>query len=115
MKGAWPGGPPRSGDSANRTRPIRTMEQRIAGAQVAGQRRETRRRRAQFAALVASAGIAAAALGFVIGERSSQTAEEVTARALREQASDGMEGVLRSESSRIITEMWRTELLEAAR
>ncbi len=114
IKGSWPGGPRREGDTHSRAHTphlqrVQEIEARIASRSF----RVTRQARTRRAILgmVFSAGLALA-LGWVVGVRSHATAEELTVAQEARRATDVD---ISSEINRALLELWKMEDVEYQR
>lgn len=114
IKGSWPGGPRRTGDTQERAHPPRLQRVEEIEARIASRSlrvaRQARTRRA-ILGMVLSACLALAA-GWVLGVRSHSTAEEITASQEARRAADVD---LSSEINRALLELWKMEDVEYQR
>ena len=118
IQGAWPGGPRRDDHRAEpRAWRLESLEHRAD--RLADGRRSSKasRRRKLVWSTFAVAALAAGVGGFVLGRSSEQTAAEVAAAA--EAPVGGPEGdlakVLGDESTKVIRNMWLSEIIEKQR
>lgn len=114
IRGKWPGGPKGRADAEPigrriRTRPVADLEDRVAAHRVR-RKREARARRVLlgFAASLGLAGV----IGWVVGERSHASAEEITAE---HDAAVAPVSDLTKELNRAMLELWRMEDVEFMR
>jgi len=105
----YPGGPSREGTNAPTRGPLSSEERHDRGHAHHRRRRDRKRRTATFA-VIGVAFVAAAAMGYLLGDQASGESAEGTA-----EGRDALttEEFLSSELNRVLMELWEMESLEA--
>lgn len=122
LRGMWPGGPSKEDDGdapRARHRRLRTVEERSSARSDARSRRSRRNRTTRVFVGVAVAVIVAGLGGWALGRRANLTQQEMMAEVMARGQQDAPTGDLQSfmqgQSTRIIQQMWLTEIGENKR
>lgn len=118
IQGAWPGGP-RQADhrkAPGRAWRLESLEDRADRVADRAKSRRTQKRGNQILSLLAVAAVVAGITGFTLGRSSGRSAADVAAALEAPEPSEGgLEEFLASEGTRVIRNMWLSEILEQQR